>query len=79
MIEVAQKKQWFSVSQDDAKLRMFVLGDGWRFPTFVETHSLQFPMMVSPVWNTDTINNPELDKHHDVRRVFIPVRDLKDD
>ncbi len=79
MIEVAQKKQWIPIAQDDVKLRVFLLGDGWRLPTLAETHLLQFPVMTTPYWYADIINNPVLDKGLSTRRLLIPVRDLKDD
>ncbi len=79
MIEVAQKKQWIPLVRDDVKLRVFLLGDEWRLPTFEETRLLQFPAMTTPYWYADIINNPELDKGRSKRRLLIPVRDLKDD
>ena len=79
MIEVAQKKQWIPLVRDEVKLRAFLLGDGWRLPTFEETRLLQFPTMTTPYWYADIINNPELDKGRINRRLLIPVRDLKDD
>ena len=79
MIEVAQKKKWIPLAQDDVKLRVFLLVDGWRLPTFAETRLLQFPVITTPYWYADIINNPELDKGLSTRRLLIPVRDLKDD
>lgn len=79
MIEVAQKKQWIPLVRDDVKLRVFLLGDGWRLPTFAETSILQFPVTTTPYWYADIINIPELDTVLSTRRLFITVRDLKDD
>ena len=40
MIEVAQKKQWIPLVRDEVKLRVFLLGDGWRLPTKKELNQI---------------------------------------
>ena len=75
MIELAQKNQWITLARSDVKMRVFLLGDGWRLPTFSETRLLQFPLMTTPYWYADIINKPELDNGLSTRRLLIPVRD----
>ena len=73
MIEVAGKNKWVELNQSDAKLYMFSLGDGWRFPTLDECYKTAG--MVD-CWSTTRVSDAILSRFV---WLVIPVRDLKDD